>query len=434
MMGLGNKQNAIDKLLRASGARPGDPPQVCREFDADLANAYVERSLTAGEIAHYEQHLSACTPCRKSVVALTRLSAADPASSRTNAKPVAFDEPRTGQLTTRRGWFGALLTPRWAMAAAAVIVLAISLPFLLASRKSRMEQSPSATQSVTAPSTDQALDSFAPAVDKPREALAANVTSQPSQPPAASNSPATVEKESAHTNGPATATTQPSVTDAPPADALATAAAPKPAVETKPASSDEAIAKKTERAEGGVPGGASAPRQNEPPLPKIDPGPAKSLPADKDTPAPVTTLTRGRDDGKEREKADTTIRSESNIAPPPKPQTPEPHASRKGMSAKTAGAALRDRSEEARSRPRLPGKKVAKKQFWLRDNVWTDEDYSPDKDMPVVTLIRDSEVYKEVLVARAGMKSYLTGFGETESVIFVYKGTIYKLVPQKDNK
>ena len=56
------EKRAIDKLL---GGRQGDPAQICLESDPDLANAYIEHSLTTTETSRYEQHLSACTHCRR---------------------------------------------------------------------------------------------------------------------------------------------------------------------------------------------------------------------------------------------------------------------------------------------------------------------------------------------------------------------------------
>ena len=66
----------------------------------------------------------------------------------------------------------------------------------------------------------------------------------------------------------------------------------------------------------------------------------------------------------------------------------------------------------------------------LLDDVWTDRDYDPDKNQPVVNLVRDSNVYKEVLGKQAGLKAYLDAFREGERAIIVYKGKVYKLIPQ----
>ena len=64
----------VAAFLASKGGGSGKDSRLCREFDADLANAYVERSLTASETARYEQHLAACSPCRKSIIALTRMA------------------------------------------------------------------------------------------------------------------------------------------------------------------------------------------------------------------------------------------------------------------------------------------------------------------------------------------------------------------------
>src|SRR5262245_35046652 len=75
------KDGAIDNLLRAYVSRPSNHHQVCPEFDPDQANAYIERSLTGSARTKYEQHLSECVPCRKSVVALMRMAEAEGAAT-----------------------------------------------------------------------------------------------------------------------------------------------------------------------------------------------------------------------------------------------------------------------------------------------------------------------------------------------------------------
>src|SRR5262245_61208079 len=83
------KDGAIDNLLRAYVSRPSNPHQVCPEFDPDQANAYIERGLTGASRTRYEQHLSECVPCRKSVVALIRMAEAEsPATISVVREPV----------------------------------------------------------------------------------------------------------------------------------------------------------------------------------------------------------------------------------------------------------------------------------------------------------------------------------------------------------
>src|SRR6185369_13436267 len=123
------QDQTIDKLLRAQGGGSGKDLPLCREFDADLANAYVERSLMAGERASYEQHLAACSPCRKAIIVLTRMAQAE--------QPVAHAAAAVAQAqgaSRVRQWFGALTMPQWAMVAAAITVLAVALPLALSNR------------------------------------------------------------------------------------------------------------------------------------------------------------------------------------------------------------------------------------------------------------------------------------------------------------
>ena len=75
-------------------------------------------------------------------------------------------------------------------------------------------------------------------------------------------------------------------------------------------------------------------------------------------------------------------------------------------------------------------RKFSGKKFLFLDGAWTDKDFDPNKDLPIVTIIRDSNVYSEVLNKRPGLKPFLTGFHASERAIIVYKGTVYKLIPQ----
>ena len=67
--------------------------------------------------------------------------------------------------------------------------------------------------------------------------------------------------------------------------------------------------------------------------------------------------------------------------------------------------------------------------FSLRGGIWTDKDFNPNKDKPV-TIIRDSEVYHSLLAGDAKIEPFLKGFPHDARVIFKFKGTVYKLVPQ----
>src|SRR5215212_628769 len=116
------QDRAIDNLLGAQRAQQKAPARICREFDPDLANAYIEHSLTSTDTSRYELHLSECAPCRKDIVALARMAEADASVFRPEAKSLSL----AGQPETAIGrWFGALSVPQWAMVATAVMVIAI---------------------------------------------------------------------------------------------------------------------------------------------------------------------------------------------------------------------------------------------------------------------------------------------------------------------
>ena len=79
---------------------------------------------------------------------------------------------------------------------------------------------------------------------------------------------------------------------------------------------------------------------------------------------------------------------------------------------------------------RADERKFNGKRFVFREGAWTDKDFDPNKELPVVTLVRDSNVYKELVSKRTGLKSIMDRFASTERAIIVYKGTVYKLIPQ----
>ena len=62
--------------------------------------------------------------------------------------------------------------------------------------------------------------------------------------------------------------------------------------------------------------------------------------------------------------------------------------------------------------------------------MWTDKGFDSNKNMPVVNIVRDSNVYKELIDKQAGLKTFLDAFNENERAIIVYKGKVYKLIPQ----
>jgi hypothetical protein len=393
------KDGAIDNLLRAYVSRPSNPHQVCPDFDPDQANAYVERSLPSTVRMQYESHLSACAACRKSVVELMRMAEAD---SLTAARHVS----QSTWLSGLKQMFGSLSQPQWAMAATAVIILAVSLPLFL-TRNQALETS----QTVANQSTgDNPVSAASPAthIPGPKSEEAQAVIASSKQRENSDDTTPTLVK-----NAPASA--------APGEAAAAFAAGADLAKKPDGNTAAEALEGAQRKAEvevapaqaGAAPGsqvGRSDADQNRQPQTEKDSAQQVSEPK---------IAARANEEGAK----DKTERAEVVAAPPPTP-------TERGRSSfrQPGKLALRDPNTTEAVRPeerRFSGKK-----FLFKDGAWTDKDFNPNKDLPVVTIIRDSNVYNEVLTKRPGLKPFLTGFQATERAIIVYKGTVYKLIPQ----
>ena len=79
----------------------------------------------------------------------------------------------------------------------------------------------------------------------------------------------------------------------------------------------------------------------------------------------------------------------------------------------------------------MPSRRVGNHQFSLHDGTWMDRDYDSSKDRPAVTVIRDSDVYHDLLAKEEKIKPFLTEFPADARVIFVFKDKVYILIPQK---
>lgn len=411
------KDGVIDNLLRAYVSRPSNPRQACPDFDPDQANAYIEHSLTGASRSRYEQHLSECATCRKNVVALVRLAEAD------GLVPGSPELSRSGWFDGARRVFGAMSQPQWAMAAAAVIVLAISLPLVLSHNWNRQESA--------------ALVGSAPG-ESPKQTPA---------PEMAQASPKSAEAASASTNS--TVPAIPKERDKREIDALAVNApqAPKPSdsaagfggvtelskkvdtasVSTKPA--EEQRNSELQVAQGQTQGGAApSPQLPKNEVAKNDSDQGRQQP-EKDS-ALQANEAKARADQESNQKQDVG-KGEAAVAPPAlvsSPQVAGPRALRRSA----PKLSLRDNSSG--ETVRADERKISGKKFLFKDGAWTDKDFNPDKDLPVVTIFRDSNTYKEVISKRAGLRSIMERFSVTERAIIVYKGTVYVLVPPQSDK
>jgi len=403
------KDGVIDNLLRAYVSRPANPHQMCPDFDPDRANAYIERSLTGASRFHYEEHLSECAACRKSVAALVRLAEAEIPASSAPSREV----PRFTLLSGAKRMFGALSQPQWAMVAAAVIVAAISVPLLLPRNESRQ-----ASLAVAEPSANgQARSAGAPA------SPGASLTSGDNAPSLV----ASKQREKSDEKTEVLARTAPTAlkpTDASAGVGGVADVSKKLEVSDAAQPVDEQRKSEGKVAQAPTQGGAAPGSQ----VAKNDSDQGRQQQPEKDSAQQPNDSKAARADQESIDK-EKTARAEEAAAPPAPSSTSEVARARGGMRRPPAKLSLRD-SNAGNESVRVEQKEFKGKKFSFRDGAWTDKDFDPNKDLPVVTIIRDSNTYKELISKRAGLRSIMERFTPAERAIIVYKGTVYKLIPQ----
>jgi hypothetical protein len=386
------KDRAIGNLLRAQISKPSNPHQACKEFDPDLANAYVERKMTGPSRAGYETHLSECTPCRQTVVALARFAAAE--SAPISAQVVSG---RASWLAPLEALVRGLSVAQWAMAATAVLVFAISLPVLLSRNQTdRALLAPSATETSAGETAQAESHQVSPAAKVSPEksaSLKSEDAKQTNKPESDGLLAVNKERE----------------------DRAMSAELKKTAPEVAPQAIDETKRKAENQATPQAPAQPAPETQQA----KLDSDRVREQQG-KDAAQPKQAPAEEQDADKEKSR-----RAESAAAPPPPPAS-----SSSRLKAPVGRLGLRESSGEA-VRTRSNYLELRGKKFFLIDGTWTDKDYSAEKDLPTITLVRDSNVYKELLAKRASLKPYLSYFSGNERAIIVYKGTVYKLIPQQ---
>lgn len=403
------KDGVIDNLLRAYVSRPINPPQSCPEFDPDLANAYIELRLPSASRSRYEDHLSECGACRMNVAALVRL-----ADTSASVMPVR-DRDRATWWSGVSRVFGALSQPQWAMATTAALVLAISVPVLLSRNADRASQRVADginTEPQQAGNT-QAASQPAPSTPaaNPKAGSGESATSAAATPKKHETDTGTVSSTDSARNTGVPGAVGGAVSEAQRSEPKSLAS-PAEDTQRKPQSKlAEAAAQPATPTE----------------VAKNESDEARQQKKEKDSAQPAPESRAGRvDEPRDREKS---AKAEDVAPPPPSTASSSEMAKmRGGLKRPAAKLALRD-SEGESVRPNA--RRISKKDFWFKDNTWTDKDFDPNKNLPVVTIVHDSNVYKEEIAKRAGLKPYLTGFSETERVIIVYKGKVYKLIPQR---
>lgn len=416
------EDRAINNLLRLQMGRRGGTGALCKEFDPDLANSYVERVMTTGARARYEQHIAECAACRKSTVALIRM-AGDAMASRPDAA-----RPALSRLAWLNGVFASPGAQRWAVPAIAVLALALAIPLILSRKDAQVNQAAIETNSVAGAQSSQRSEGD----------LAVNKADQTFISPAA-DAPLAAPRQSEQSQNEAARMGQPE-SDQPATPSGAIAAGP-PQIQLVDANvgttgSNEAARSLASEAQlAARTSDVGPPPVAEEKLSPLDTKTALRLPEQNKDSTHTSTLKPGRIDGEQKEKEMTaTIKPEDAIAPPPETPAPSGFISRRLADGSVNRFKTRGNNRESSNRRGLEERRVSGKKFYLIRGVWTDKDYNPDKEMPLVPIIRDSDVYKDVLAKRGGLRAFFSSFATGEQVIVVYKGTVYKLIPQEIQK
>lgn len=294
------------------------------------------------------------------------------------------------------------------MAAAAVIVLAISLPLLLTRNASRISQEGS--QPAAESQVADSIQARSPAETGPAADTKQSGVSSPASADRAKSSEK-LRADADSSNGPAPAQQPTGI------GGERSAFAGRMEVKTEPKPAEQIPAAKS------VSEVAAGQAKEEKKSDNSDALSARQQQPSKDAAADTKANTNEQDKENAKEKKQVT----DNLAAVPPPAAPNTKAGK--MKRSPAIRALRESSAPESVRP--AERVILKKKFSLQNDTWTDKTFKPDEDLPVVTVIRDSNVYNELLTRQSGLKPYFAGFPATERAIIVFKGTVYKLIPQK---
>jgi hypothetical protein len=445
------EDQVMDNLLRSYIKQQKQPEINCEGFDPDLASLYLERVLTEKETARFEFHLYECSPCRNSVVTLAHfaeqeipLALTAPVKEKQAVNTLIATESKTVEesganwLGSLKGFFVLLLTPRYALGAVAAIVLAVSIPLVLSQRDGKTANSSDKTASEAKPTENGDSGAIAQAPSSAYyNAPGEPRSKEPSSP--TTNSPAnsregTTSSASGQTGVGTGSANGGSAAATPVAEAAAEPEKKETAKSDNTTVADNKTApEETAKKAGEPPVVASAPQPaprvaERRDLPRIEADEALRVPKnDKDTAS--RTLKPGTSDGSvasASKPTGPTIRPGDASVRPPATSTDSGGRGLTDNKAKSLRAESDVRKERARA---SASRKVQNKTFWLIDDVWTDKDYKKDKELPMVTLTKESDVYKEVSEKHSNLQKVFNGFAANEKVIVVYKGTVYRLMP-----
>ncbi|HEY6333015.1 MAG TPA: zf-HC2 domain-containing protein [Blastocatellia bacterium] len=473
------EDKVMGQLLRAEIRRESAALTPCADFDPDQASAYIDRALSAVEQKVYEAHLIECNVCRTAVVRLAALDETGFSYGGLKVSPaaVAGGPVRNLGAPVRRPALAAFLRPQWMALAAALVVAAISVPLVLtrlgnkplhsatpfsAANDSLAVVNPpravSGSPVVPGSSADAGNGSAAQPAESDEKltektARSSERGSEPAEPsdkanaeqPVASGSPSgnAVANSPVIADGIETAGRRAAAdaTTAPASENRAAAPA-SPSANARGAASN-ALAKASPSSQPLQQPSTDNKAENkkDDSLPQLDANKALKL-TDDSAKTEVSVLRHGAasDESRPQKGKGATIKPEDSMAPTPESTSEEGRSRTRSAIAggpakefvtesKPAEAHVTTDAASIPSRLSKGERKVEGKKFRLINGVWTDKLFNPNKEMPYVTLVRDSDVYKALIAKNADLGAYLNGFGAAERAIIVYKKIVYRLVP-----
>ena len=125
-----SEQTPFDVVLSRQLRRAGENALPCGGFDADTANAYLERALLSTTQQTFEAHLADCTGCRQHVTALMMLNAQLAPAPVEAPRPIVVAQPSLwSRWTAQFNEWRASFDLNWGFASAGAAMAALLITF-----------------------------------------------------------------------------------------------------------------------------------------------------------------------------------------------------------------------------------------------------------------------------------------------------------------
>jgi hypothetical protein len=447
-------EQPFERMLRRHLQRNGATVQPCDGFDAETANAYLERALLASAQQAYETHLADCGACRQHVTTLARLNTGLRPAPLVAPQPQPIAEPFwTRWMAQAAAWWNEI-SFGWGLAGAGATACVLIAAFAFYGSQQAKNAQPVLTAASTAPAEYSTAEQVNPALvagNDTRQMTLDAATPVPTNAPLLARESVLAKSEVAAANSapvgqPAAA---PSLPPLPPS-ALTAGMAPPPSpvrVINLPA---EELAFVAERPSAPVielprnndffPGNA---RQGGVLIVGLSPGggmrttpwdvaepvaPGSSLNHVKDQLARQSSLAKVTADERALRLEDERKETKSDKSEPGRMraiiETLKPQGSFSLVPKKKADAPTKEADKTTDSPLSKPmTKQVNGHTLYFERSMWIDGDYKANTTLPLIKLTRGSQRYQQVLIDNPMLEEFF----QLAPVIVVWKGKIYEV-------